>query len=172
MSQMKFTARTWLLICAAGLVVVTNGAAADPTDSGTDRNSIEGTWLAKVTTPNPPPGLPPSFLSMATFIGSGEAIEENNTNQIRSVAQGEWVRTGPRQFVRTMTYFGFAPGRTFVQFTRVTSSIELAHNGATYTATNAFEIYDTTGVLVATGHNTAVAKRCGLGDSVPNCIPS
>lgn len=169
---MKSTARTLLLICAAGLVAVTNGAAADPTDSGTDRNSIEGTWLANVKTPNPPPGLPPSFLSMATFTGSGEAIEENNTNQIRSVAQGEWARTGPSRFVRTMTYFGFGPGRIFVQFTRVTSSIELARDGATYTATNAFEIYDASGVLIATGHNTANAKRCGLGDTVPSCIPS
>jgi hypothetical protein len=108
---------------------------------------------------------------MATYTGTGEVIEENNITQIRSVAQGEWARTGPSQFIRTMTYFGFAPGRVFVQFTRVTSSIELAPDGETYAATNTFEIYDTNGVLITSGHNTAVAKRCGLGDSVPNCIP-
>src|SRR3982751_4540097 len=61
-SQMKSTAKALLLICAAALITMTNGAAADPTGSGTGQNSIEGTWLAKVTTPNPPPGLPPAFL--------------------------------------------------------------------------------------------------------------
>src|ERR1700687_2842266 len=126
---MKTGTRMLLVICAAGLVAAASGAVAQTNDSGTDRNSIEGTWLAKVTTPNPPPGVPPTFLSMTTFVGTGQVIEENNITQIRSVAQGEWARTGPSQFVRTMTYFGFAPGRVFVQFTRVTSVIELASDG-------------------------------------------
>jgi len=161
-----------VVVCAAGLITAASEAVAQTDDVGKELNSIEGTWLSKVTTPNPPAGVPPTFLSMTTFIGTGQVIEENNNAQIRSVAQGEWTRTGPSQFVRTMTYFGFAPGQVFVQFTRVTSVIELAHDGQTYAAVNTFEIYDTNGVLLITGHNTAVAKRCGLSDTVPNCIPS
>ena len=127
--------------------------------------------MARVTTPNPPPGIPASFLSMTTYTGTGQAIEENNTMQNRSVAQGEWARTGRRTFIRAITIFNFAPGQVFTSFTRVTSSIRLARDGESYTSTNNFQIYDPNGVLLASGQNTAIARRCGLRQDIPSCIP-
>jgi hypothetical protein len=97
-------------------------------------------------------------------------MEENNTPQIRSVGQGEWARTGPRSFVRTVTIFGFGAGRVFATITKVTSLIEIARDGETYVSKNAFEIYDPNGILIAQGENSGSARRCGLGDSVPGCI--
>jgi len=140
-------------------------------DDANSNHAIEGTWLSTVTTPNPPPGVPPTFLSLATFTRSGEAMEANNTSQDRSVALGEWVRTGHRSFVRTMTFFVFGAGHVFANFTQVTSTIDLAPDGETYTATNVFRIYSPAGVLLVTGQNTAVANRCGVGDDIPSCIP-
>jgi hypothetical protein len=161
-----------LLSCftfALGLSAFPSVAMADVKD-GNDGHTLEGTWLAKVTTPNPPPGVPATFLSMSTYTGSGAAIEENNTPQIRTVGQGEWQKVGPRSFVRAITIIGFTTGRVFANFTKVTSNIELGHDGESYTSVNNFQIYDTNGVLLVSGQNTSVAKRCGLGDSIPDCI--
>lgn len=155
------------LICTAGLVAMAGGAIAEGNDQGT----IEGTWLSKVTTPNPPPGVPPVFLSLSTHTRSGEVAEANTTSADRSVGLGEWTRTGNRQFERTLTFFNYAPGHVFVTFTKVSSSIVLARDGESYTANNSFRIYDATGVLVFSGQNTTVANRCGLGDDIPSCIP-
>jgi hypothetical protein len=148
-----------------------SGAIADPGDDNDPNGTIVGTWLSKVTTPNPPPGVPPVFLSLATFTGSGQAIEANNTTQDRTVALGDWTRTGHRTFVRTMTFFVFGPGHVFANFTQVTSTIELSLDGETYTATNQFQLYNGSGMLLASGQNTSVANRCGLGDAIPACIP-
>ena len=121
---------------------------------------------------NPPPGVPPVFLSMVTYTGTGQAMEANNTSQDRSVGLGDWARTGHRTFVRTFTYFVFGPRHVFASFTQVTSTIELAPDGETYTATNEFRIYSPGGVLLISGQTTAVANRCGVGDTVPSCIPA
>jgi hypothetical protein len=171
---MKSKMRTLVLrsACIVGFIVMASGVMANEKDDENNDVTIQGTWLSKVTTPNPPPGVPPVFLSMATFTGTGEAIEANNTTQDRSVGQGEWARTGHRKFVRTMTFFVFGPGHVFASFTQVTSMIELASDGETYTATNNFQIYSPDGVLLISGQNTSVANRCGLGDNIPSCIPA
>jgi hypothetical protein len=158
------------LICIAGLVMTATGVLAQ--DGNQDGASIEGTWLARVTIPNPPPGVPNTFLSLHTFTRTGEAIEANSTTQDRSVVLGEWARAAaPRQFVRTLTNFVYGSGHVFTSFTRVTTVIELAVGGETYTATSHFENYDPNGVLLNSGDTTAVAHRCGAGDSIPSCIP-
>ena len=156
--------------CVVGLVAMASGVMAN--DDANNNVAIEGTWLSKVTSPNPPPGVPPVFLSMVTYTGTGQAMEANNTSQDRSVGLGEWARTGHRKFVRTITFFVFGPSHVFASFTQVTSTIELAPDGETYTATNEFKIYDTNGGLLFTGHNTSVANRCGLGATIPSCIPA
>ena len=110
------------LACVVGLVAMASGVMAN--DDANNNVAIEGTWLSRVTTPNPPPGVPPVFLSMATYTGTGQAMEANNTTQDRTVGLGEWARTGHRAFVRTFTYFVFGPGHVFASFTQVTSMIE------------------------------------------------
>jgi hypothetical protein len=157
------------LICIAGLTVTATGALAQ--DDNQD-GSIEGTWLARVTIPNPPPGVPNTFLSLHTFMRTGEAIEANSTTQDRSVVLGEWARAAaPRQFVRTLTNFVYGSGHVFTSFTRVTTVIELAPGGETYSATSHFQNYDANGVLLNSGDTTAVARRCGMDGSIPSCIP-
>jgi hypothetical protein len=159
------------LACIIGLAHGASGVLAN--DNNQNGNTIQGTWLARVTIPNPPPGVPGTFLSLHTFMGTGEAIEANSTTQDRGLGQGEWAKAPPGagHFVRTLTYFVYGTGHVFTQFTRVTTEIELAPDGETYTATSHFQNYDTNGVLLNSGDTTAVAHRCGMGDSVPSCIP-
>jgi hypothetical protein len=171
---MKSEMRTLVLrfACVVGLVAMASSVMAKEGDDANNNVGIEGTWLSRVTIPNPPPGVPPVFLSLATYTRSGQAIEANSTPQDRSVGLGEWARTGHRTFERTFTYFVFGPDHVFASFTQVTSMIVVAADGETYTATNEFRIYSPSGVLLSSGQNTSVANRCGLGDTVPSCIPS
>ena len=161
-------------ILVLSLIVIPSFAArAD--DGGNSRGfgSIEGTWVAVV-----PSGSTQTmpFLSMQTHTSTGQAFEENNTPQVRSGAQGEWVRTGRRQFQRTLLFFNFQPlnlsqgVRIYTGVTRVLSDITLDHGGDSYVAVSRFEVYNTNGVLIASGQNTAQARRCGLGSSVPVCL--
>jgi hypothetical protein len=163
--------QTLQFACIIGLAMFAGGVMADPGDDK-NKNTIEGTWLAVTTIPNPPPGVQSPFFSLQTFTGTGEAIEANSTTQDRTVAEGEWLRTGEHKFVRVMTYFVFGSGHVFMDFTRVTSVIELAPDGETYTGTSQFQIYAPNGVQLASGQSTFVAHRCGIGDDVPSCIPS
>jgi hypothetical protein len=129
--------------------------------------NIEGTWVGKVTSLV---GPPVTFLSMTTFLPGGRIIEENSSPAVRSLAQGEWVRTGHRQFVRTMYLFNFAAPRTFIGMTKVVNYIELTHDGDTYDSLADFEVYDVNGNLVTIGHNIAQARRCTAVTTVPHCM--
>src|SRR5207253_6566906 len=78
-------------------------------------DDIVGTWVATVTAVSPPP--PPTaldpFLSLTTFLPGGQAIEDANGRSLRTGAQGEWVRVGPHQYIRTTLIFGFVAPRVF-----------------------------------------------------------
>ena len=126
--------------------------------------SIEGTWVAKVTTPTN------TFLSMTTFMPGGEVIEENSNPAIRSVAQGVWVRTGDRQFIRTMYVLNFAAPRTFTGMTKVVNYIQLNHDGDEYDSVADLVTYDVNGNLLTAGHNTSHARRCTFASTVPHCL--
>lgn len=161
-------------ILALGLIVApTFAARADDGDNSRGFGSIEGTWVA--TVPSGSASTTP-FLSLQTQTSTGQAFEDNNTPQIRSTAQGEWVRTGRRQFQRTLVFFNFQPpnlsqgARIYAGVTRVLSDITLDRGGDSYVAVSRFEVYNTNGVLIASGQNTAQARRCGLGSSIPVCL--
>ena len=140
--------------------------AASSSSNGVEP-SIEGTWVGRVTSLV---GPPVTFLSMTTFMPGGSIIEENSSPAIRTLAQGEWVKTGSRQFVRTMYLFNFAAPRTFIGMTKVINYIELNHDGDEYESLADFEVYDTNGNLVTTGHNSAHARRCTATTTVPHCM--
>ena len=153
------------VVFATTFAVLPTHAIADSANAA--EPSIEGTWVGRVTALS---GPPVTFLSMTTFMPNGRVIEENSSPTIRSVAQGEWVRTGNRQFVRTMYLFNFSPPRTFIGMTKVVNYIELNHDGDAYDSLADFEVYDANGNLVTTGHNGAQARRCTADTTVPHCM--
>ena len=161
-------------ILVLGLIVIPSFAArADDGDNSRGFGSIEGTWVA--TVPSGSASTTP-FLSLQTQTPTGQAFEENNTPQVRSTAQGEWVRTGRRQFQRTLLFFNFQPPnlsqgvRVYTGVTRVLSDITLDRGGDSFVAANRFEVYNTNGVLIASGQSVAQGRRCGLGSSIPVCL--
>ena len=152
-----------------------NVGAADADNPGQQRGHgvLDGTWMAVVSSG---PGLTSPFLSMSTYMPTGQVIEENNTPQIRSTGQGEWVRTGRGRFERTILIINFQPltntggARTYTGVTRVHSDITLEPGGDSYNAVNKFDVYNPSGQLVTTGQNTSHANRCGFDARIPVCL--
>ena len=131
------------------------------------REVLEGTWVATVSGA---PGQPSPFLSVVTYIPTGQSLEENNTPMIRGLGHGEWRRTGRGEFQRTMTFFSFMGARTYSGVVRVVSDITLDPGGDSYNEVSRFEIYDAAGQLVISGQNTGHANRCGIGSRIPVCL--
>jgi hypothetical protein len=160
---------------AFSLVALSGCAARTEADVGPYRGFavLEGTWMSSVSLVA---GKTAPFLSMVTYTPSGQVFEENNTAQSRSVGQGEWGRTGYREFQRTILSFNFLPltttggARTYTGVTRVHSDITLEPGGKAYNAVNKFEVYNASGQLVAKGQNTSHANRCGFDTSIPVCM--
>jgi hypothetical protein len=158
----------------AGILVfftaTASGQSLVAADDGADE--IVGTWAAIVTNlnPPPPPGTPLSFLSLATFSSTGQALEENDTAQIRSTGQGEWVKVGPRQFVRTMFILNFVSPRTFTSMTKAITKIQVDEDSNQYDAIASFQTYDVGGNLLVSGTNTSHGRRCSFATSVPHCM--
>jgi hypothetical protein len=141
-------------------------ASMSPEGNGVDP-SIEGTWVSKlIVSVNPPV----SVLSLNTFFAGGQAIEDTAGPIIRSVAQGEWARTGSRQFVRVLYIFQFAPPRIFTGVTKVVNHFELNDAGDEFDAVGVFETYDTNGNLVEQGQRTSHGRRCTIRTTVPQCM--
>src|SRR5690348_12500734 len=123
--EQTMTKATRFLIAFIAVAAWIVAAAAANAQNGAEP-SIEGVWLSKVVVSVNPPV---SIYSLNTFFAGGQAIEDTSTSTIRSVAHGEWVRVGSRQFVRTMYIFQYAPPHTFTGLTKVVNRFELNHAG-------------------------------------------
>lgn len=162
--------KLWKGIVGFGFALGLSITCAQPTwasNSGaSDKNSVQGTWISKVTNPD---GT--SFLSLQTYFANGEFIEDANGPIFRTASQGEWVKTGPRQFLRTQTLFNFtSTSRVFTGIIKIVAVMHLNEDGEVFTAESTFQVYDTLGNLINTAQNTQVGRRCGIGDSVPRCL--
>ena len=132
--------------------------------------TLTGNWVVTVTRIDPPPGLPPTFLSLQTYSAEGLFLEESNTNLIRSSARGEWKRTGLEAgapgnsfdrgfFTRSFFFFRFDALRNFIGTARNTARIMLSDDGRTFTAAATLELFDAAGNLLSTSQATEAGQR-------------
>ncbi len=127
--------------------------------------TLDGTWMATITRINPPPGTPPTFTSLHTYLPGGGVIETTSTGRTnRSVGIGDWVRTGERQFTNTIYMMRYDPGEVFAGVTRIIRNIRLAENRKEFLGVSVSELYDTDGKLIRTLRATEVGKRVELGE--------
>src|SRR5262245_3839094 len=132
-------------------------AEADP--------GIEGTWFTRVQSATQ--GV---FYSMTTFGPGGHVVEENSSSSIRSVGQGEWIRLGPRAYMRVFYYFVFDSPRVFARIAKVINFITLNDAGDEYDADTVTESFDPNGVLSSTNYSTSHARRCPAWTPLPECL--
>ncbi len=132
--------------------------------------TLSGNWSVTVTRIDPPPGLPPTFLSLQTYFAEGLFLEESNTNLIRSSARGEWnapgldakapeLTSGREQFTRSFLFFRFDAARNFIGTARNTARIMLSDDGQTFRAAATLELFDAAGNLLSTSQAIESGRR-------------
>lgn len=118
--------------------------------------SLQGTWLSSVTLADGS-----TTLSLLTFLDDGNALEENNSPRILSLAHGAWMKTGEGQFSSDRVKFQFdAPAtRLFTGTIRFAQKIQL-DTPDSFHSTTTRQLFDTAGNPEGPPlTDTATAKR-------------
>ncbi|MEO6033645.1 MAG: hypothetical protein ABIQ35_00160 [Verrucomicrobiota bacterium] len=138
------------------------GGRSEHGRNGHDQNeqrTLTGNWMVTVTRVNPPPSLPPTFLSLMTYFEDGNFLEESNTTAIRSTHRGDWERIWRRQFARVSVAFRFDAARTYLGTGRITATLTLSEDGSQFQAEAVLENFDPSGNLLTTAQSTEVGQR-------------
>ena len=145
-------------------------AQADNEDSerGGNPHALLGTWIVQVSLDphTVPPGTPASilnFTALDTFGAGGGFVESNNGPAAgQPPGQGNWVRTGDRQFAATELRLGFDTAHTFTGLNKIRSILTLSERGDEFTESIQTDIFLPNGTLLpfhpaGTSHGTRVA---------------
>src|SRR5260370_951352 len=102
----KTKRRWWIAISGLALAIGigTISAPAILRAQGKPAPSLQGTWLSSVTLADGS-----TTLSLATFMGGGDVLEENSSPRALSLGHGAWVKTGEGQFTAEIVKFRFDP---------------------------------------------------------------
>ncbi len=154
--------------------IVVTGAAAVSTPTAAQKENpkltanamrqVEGTWMSKVTLQSPPPGVDANFLALNTFSRGGRLLVSSSQSQpaLRSLAHGEWARTGNRRFASTFVWFRFDAVGKFAGMQRVRRELTLSPDLNSFEATDTIELLAPDGTVVATLRGTESATRLGV----------
>ena len=136
-------------------------------DQGGNPPALQGTWFIQVSLdPNTvPPGTSTNslnFIELVTYGAGGGYVESNNgPARGQPPGQGNWVRTGQRQYAATELRLGFDAVRTFTGVNKIRTSLTLSESGDEFTASIQTDIFLPNGTLVpfhpaGTSHGTRV----------------
>ena len=149
----KFLLAVAVMISLVGIPLLTR---ADQTN---EERKLTGNWLVTVTRINPPPTLPPTFLSLMTYFEDANFLEESNTSSIRSTHRGNWERIGHQQFSRSSISFRFDAARNYLGTSRLTATVTLNEDGSEFQAEAVIQSFDPSGNLLTTAQSTEVGQR-------------
>jgi hypothetical protein len=160
----KIAVASAILAAAALATGVAGGATGAP---GKDPKlavqtlQLEGTWTSRVTLQNPPPGADATFVALNTFIRGGRLLVSSSQTlpATRSLAHGEWARTGDRRFSSTFVAFRFDATGKFAGTLRVRRTLTLAPSLNRFESTDVVEFVAPDGSVVATLRATEAATR-------------
>jgi hypothetical protein len=142
-ARTKLTAAsaTVLAAIAVGGVTVTAGATSDSAG-----NQFAGTWTVTV---NRPPPLPP-LTSLQVYTAQGSMVESGSETASRSPQYASWERVKGREYAATGVMFRFDPqSGAFLGEQKINRTIELAHDGRSFTFRGRATVYDPNGNVVA-----------------------
>ena len=143
-------------------------AQADNGDSGRgggNPDALLGTWIVQVSIDptTVPPGSLLSFTALQTYdAGGGFVVSNSGPGAGGPAGQGNWVRTGDRQFVLTQLRLGFDADNNFTGLNKIRSILTLDKRGNEFTEIAQVDIILPNGTVlpfhpVATSHGTRVA---------------
>jgi len=134
----------------------------DDSDRGGNSESLLGTWVVQVSVD--PAAVPPGgllyFTELDTFGAGGGFVASNSGPGAGDPAgQGNWVRTGNRQYALTQLRLGFDADNNFTEINKIRSSLTLNKRGDEFTVTSQVDIILPNGTVLpfhpeATSHGT------------------
>jgi hypothetical protein len=127
-----------------------------PASTAPTGKQLNGTWTTTVQLSDAPPGAPTSFNALDTFVPGGSLLVSSSAPSpgLRTLAHGTWIRTGDRRFASTFVWFRFDATGQYVGTQRVSRTMVLAKNGASFQASDIVQVVSPTGAVVATIHGT------------------
>jgi hypothetical protein len=129
---------------------------ADDAGDHNKKGTLTGNWMVTVT-PTAPAG--PSFVTLVSYLGDGNMLQESSGASIRTAGHGSWDRVGHHQFTQAFVFFRFDAARIYLGTRVVNSTITLSEDGRQYIADSVGQNFDSAGNLLATSQVTEVAQR-------------
>ena len=133
---------------ATAFAVFAVGGGVIATASATSQsagNQLAGTWTATVERPAP---LPP-IDSLQVYTRQGSMVESGNDSVARSPQYASYKRVGGREYAATGIVFRFDPQTgAFAGKFQINRTIELAHDGQSFTFHGRATLYNTSGNVV------------------------
>ena len=158
-----------LIAGAAALPFLMPGQIAladnEHSERGRSSDALLGTWVVQVSLdPNTvPPGTPLNFTSLQTFGAGGGFVESNNgPNSGDPGGQGNFTKTGRRQFSATQARLEFDAAHNFTGSNKVRSHLTLNRTGDEFTGSYQVDLFLPDGTLLpfhpaGTSHGIPVA---------------
>lgn len=154
---------------AAGLAANLGATrAVSGSDTSTAGQRLDGTWLTTANLESAPPGVPPTFQTLHTYMPDGAFFETAGPMPTRSpIGHGQWVRSGDRLFTATFTFLTYDGQGRQLGMQRITRSIRLSEDLQEYRAVARNEQFDLEGKLLFSGGATEIGRRLPIGDAPP-----
>ncbi len=148
-------------LIALTAMISTGAISASAGKQAPKSERLSGTWMTTVTLEDPPPGVAATFRALNTFLPSGELLVSSSVGlpATRSLAHGDWIRTGNRRFASSFVFFRFDPAGAFIGSQRVHRTILLAASLNAFTSTDVVEILDPSGTVIRSSRATEVGQR-------------
>ena len=162
LTKTKFLA----ILAITGVVLAATFLHAASGGNQPQQNNLAGTWLAEnepgVNTP-----LLTTYISDGSLISSRCVIVPTGPTSVEliSAGQGEWIRTGHREFASTRLFIRSGPTVEFTGLVKLTETIKLNDASDQITTSGTLSIYDADNNLLFefTGGPSRIARRVTVG---------
>lgn len=162
-SQRLSSAGLFALALAIALVLAPRTIANAQSQEAASGRGLEGTWRVEVTLRDCNTGAPlgSPFRSLLSFARGGTMTETTArfSPALRGPGHGIWQQIQGSTFSSTLEAFLYNPAGVWIEWQRLTQTIEIGDDPNTWTANAHNEIFDTNDNLLVSGCSTAVGHR-------------
>lgn len=171
-----FTKKIFSALVVTGMLIamaLVTGAQSNESEAGASSRikaqekkakQLSGTWAMTIILTNGLPQLPPPFPGFNTYTPDGGLLATfvPSPGTIQYPGQGEWVRTGNREFALSFVGFRFDEKGNFQGTMKIRETFTLDEALNESTGQFKWEIAIPTGQVVASGEGTTRGRRIGV----------
>ena len=161
--KMRQHMKTMFLTAISGVVlaIMFSLTVTQATQDG-DADQLAGTWQVEITQRNCQTSAAiRTFPALNIFVRGGAMLgtSAGASPTAFSNGYGVWQHMGGQNFTNTFIVFRFNPDGTYAGTQKFTRTIVLGQDANEYTSTEAIEILDPSGNVIATGCSTGAGRR-------------